>query len=544
MKNKECAQDNERVIGVNELTADDVQAEIRYIGAISIVKSMLDAIEFGNVIERHCPEDERNLLGDSQVIEMLTINLLLSPQAMYKVEEWVKFAGVKDAYGIDPGWLNDDRISRALDHIHPYLNQIKSEVVLRACEKFGISLKHLHWDLTCFTFTGEYEEQLPEFVQILYKKKSSGESPKKCVQVGLDVSVSDGCAVPVWYDLINGNEDEYGPTIKNMENLKKYLKVDKIVRISDKGCFSAKILAETQRQGFHLIAAESFTARYKELYLKALESGRKWEAFSYISQREKKRKDKGLSYQGYRGFEVDYSIGHEGYDYEVRVIFVHSDGKDSRDKKSRKKHMEKIEGIMKNCRSHLGKNYYRTSEQSRERILKRLKKIKESKYLIWSVEGDKISQVLTWDWDESALLAQELFDGVYPLIATVPCGELSTDRVFTNYKEQHYIESCNKNLKRPVRIRPLYVHKQERIESLVFVLFMALLLYCLLQKRLKKIPGYKNRGHFTPREIFWIFSNVSYVKLFIGGISIIKPATLDRLQTHILDQLGVEMHFY
>jgi signal-transduction protein with cAMP-binding, CBS, and nucleotidyltransferase domain len=51
-----------------------------------------------------------------------------------------------------------------------------------------------------------------------------------------------------------------------MENLKEHLKVDRIIRISDKGCFSAKIVAETVKQGFDLIASMKMTEQYIKLF--------------------------------------------------------------------------------------------------------------------------------------------------------------------------------------------------------------------------------------------------------------------------------------
>jgi hypothetical protein len=56
--------------------------------------------------------------------------------------------------------------------------------------------------------------------------------------------------VPIFYESLDGNADCFNATIKNMENLREYLKVDRIIRISDKGCFSSKIVAETVKQGF------------------------------------------------------------------------------------------------------------------------------------------------------------------------------------------------------------------------------------------------------------------------------------------------------
>ena len=526
------------------LRPEDIGVDIRHIGAVSLAKAMFENMGINDVIGKHCKPDLKNHLTHGQVIEMLAVNLLISPEAMYRVSDWAGKAGIKDAYGIEPEWLNDDRISRALDAVHPYLNEIKSEVAINVSEKFDIPLKFLHWDLTHFTFAGEYDDQSPEFVQIVYSKKKAGDSAEKSVKVGLNISVNDNCAVPLWYDVLNGSESEYKATIQNMDNLKKHLKVDKIVRISDKGCFSAKILSKTTEQGFYLISAESFTPHYRSMYQKSLSSGVKSQEMSYLSQKERDKRERELLYDGYQGFEVNSFIEYESKKYPIRVIFVHSDGKDRRDKKARNKHINKINEIIAKCRKSLGKPHYGNAENSTKMIAKKLDKFKETKNLNWKVEGDGKFQSLCATWDEEALKNDEVFDGIYPLIATIPKKECSTDEVFSHYKEQIYIEQCNKNMKRPLRIRPIYLHKQNRIESLVFVLFMALMAYCLINKTIKKIPKRKDLKHPTVRDIFWIFSNVSFVKIYLQGQCIIKPSILSPLQTYILDLMGVKMNIY
>ena len=527
------------------ITADDVGIEVRFVGGIALAKAMTEAMGIQRTVDLHCPPDGRNNISHGQAIEMLVVNVLTNPEALYHVEDWAKKSGIREAYGIEPEYLNDDRLASALDAIHPYLQMIKSEIALSVCKRFAIPLKFLHWDLTHITFTGEYENQSPEFVNIVYSRKNNQSPVMKCVKVGMNVEVSNGCGVPVWYDLLDGKEGECKATIRNMENLKKHMKPDTLVRISDKGCFSAEVLSLTREEGFHIIAPETFTTHYRELYRTALEKGASWSALSYLSQREQKKKNDGESYDGYQGFETASKIRFKDKCYPVRVVFVHSDGKDKREKKSREKHRGKIEGTLEKCRGYLGSVHYRNAVEATESIRKKLKGIPEAKYLSFSVTGEKREMTLEYQWDNQALKDAEIFDVVYPLIVTLPEKKNSMDSVFTHYKEQHFIEQCNKYMKRPLRVRPIYVHKQERVESLVFVFFMAVMAYCLMMRNLKKLsktdPTLK---HLTPRRLFFIFANIAFVRLIIAGQLIVKLTPLDFQQKSILEALGVRIHFY
>jgi len=527
------------------LTAADVGVEVRFVGGISLAKAMTEAMGIQRTVDLHCPPDGRNKISHGQAIEMLVVNVLTNPEALYHVEDWAKKAGIREACGIEPDYLNDDRLAAALDAIHPYLQVLKSETALSVCKRFAVPLRFLHWDLTHITFTGEYENQSPEFVNIVYSRKNNQSPVMKCVKVGMNVEVSNGCGVPVWYDLLDGNEGECKATIRNMENLKKYMKPDTLVRISDKGCFSAEVLSLTREEGFHIIAPETFTTHYRELYRTALEKGASWIPLSYLSQREQKKKDGGVPYDGYQGFETASKIRFNDKCYRVRVVFVHSDGKDKREKKSREKHRAKIEGKLEKCRGYLGRTHYRNVREATESIRKKLKGIPEAKYLSFTVAGEKREMTLTYQWDTEALKDAEIYDGVYPLIVTLPRKKHSMDSVFTHYKEQHYIEQCNKYMKRPLRVRPIYVHKRERVESLVFVFFLAVMAYCLMMRSLKQLsktePALKS---ITPRRLFFLFSNIAFVRLIIAGQLIVKLTPLNSEQKKILDALGVRIHFY
>ncbi|MFN3476954.1 MAG: hypothetical protein ACK4Z6_05310 [Candidatus Methylomirabilales bacterium] len=55
-------------------------------------------------------------------------------------------------------------------------------------------------------------------------------------------------------------------------------------------------------------------------------------------------------------------------------------------------------------------------------------------------------------------------------------------RVFQLFQEQHYVESANRQLKGPLQVRPMFLQTQARIESLLFILVLALMVYLLVEQ--------------------------------------------------------------
>jgi len=98
------------------LNLDDLDFEIHHLGGGALAKAMFEKMGLTETIDKYCPPDPRMKLTHGQVIEILACNLLIQPTAMWKVEEWASLAGLKDAYGIDPGKLNDDRIATHFSH--------------------------------------------------------------------------------------------------------------------------------------------------------------------------------------------------------------------------------------------------------------------------------------------------------------------------------------------------------------------------------------------------------------------------------------------
>jgi transposase len=91
---------------------------------------------------------------------------------------------------------------------------------------------------------------------------------------------------------------------------------------------------------------------------------------------------------------------------------------------------------------------------------------------------------LTFALDRSALAQAQALDGKYLLGTNAP--NLSATKTLTIFKAQDKVEKSNRTLKGPLLIRPIYLRSAQRIESLVFIILLALLIRVLLQVRCQR----------------------------------------------------------
>jgi hypothetical protein len=71
---------------------------------------------------------------------------------------WAQTQALEEVYGLSADALNDDRIGRALDEIHPHLVDLWATLVLRGAQSYGLRLDQLHSDVTRVAFEGAYED--------------------------------------------------------------------------------------------------------------------------------------------------------------------------------------------------------------------------------------------------------------------------------------------------------------------------------------------------------------------------------------------------
>jgi transposase len=84
-------------------------------------------------------------------------------------------------------------------------------------------------------------------------------------------------------------------------------------------------------------------------------------------------------------------------------------------------------------------------------------------------------------FNEAQLRIDEKHDG-YNVIVTTAKRNDSADALFTRFKQQAYSEQVNARFKGPLAVRPVFLHKPQRVEALVFLMMIALTLHFLIQR--------------------------------------------------------------
>jgi hypothetical protein len=91
--------------------------------------------------------------------------------------------------------------------------------------------------------------------------------------------------------------------------------------------------------------------------------------------------------------------------------------------------------------------------------------------------------VITWARDTAAITAASQLDGLYALAANLPDHDdgtpLTALDVLETCKDQWIVEQRHRDLKQTLRVRPVFLHNDDRIEALIAIIGIALLIFGL-----------------------------------------------------------------
>jgi transposase len=509
---------------------------VKTVGSLPLLRDFLARMSLADIIDAHCPLAAQAELSCGTVVELLVANRLQAPKPLYKVEQWAGEAGVEEVFGMPVELLNDDRLGRVVETLGRHAPVLKGEMALHLAREFHIGMDHIHWDLTTIYLEGAYEEPQAkaatavEGMQIKYAKEGQ-QRAKKAIKVGLNVANDGEGPVPIYYEPLDGNASGYQVTLSNITHLKEQLQLDRIIRINDRGCQSAQIIAHSLAQGFDTIAPITWKTTIELRVRAALAAGCVWTPLSYVpvSQQQKEPAER----DGYSAFEIPYQLSYKHRMYPVRLLIVKSEGKIKRAQKVHQRHMVWIEARLKQLQARMGQPRY-TKKRLNHSIRTVLKQYPEGQWYKAALVGfGKHAHELRVDFDEAKMQEATQWDGLYALVATLPAAEYSMDQVFGLYKEQHYVERSNHILKGELRVSPVYLKKPIRIEGLLFILWLALVVYLLLERQYRnhtKVPKQKRR---TTRKILETFKGYMWVLIKVPAGYYRRPSTLTADQQEI-----------
>lgn len=469
-----------------------IQVQAIPAGPLPLIKALLDELGVSEIIDALVPNDAGEFSHGPAAEVVIASRLQGVPLPIYEIADWASETAVPILFGIPAEKLNDDRLGAMLDAVRPHREAIWARVLSRAVTRFGVDLSTLHADPTKIAFEGSYEgwdDLPPDVPRITYGKPKDGQADRKLLTLSQWVSEDSG--VPAWFGLQDGNAADDPLYLKDLLTLRTALPLkDVLVIAGDCKLPSRDTVLQCCRWNYQLVATEPWRKTRRERLAKLLRRGAGWERLDYTAESDK---NKPAAERGH--YEVIEDIDEledsaTGVVYALRRLFVRSSRKADQARAKRDQQLAKVKAELEHLAGLVNKYHYTTIEAVKERTEQILGQNAAGRFIHIQVTRTRAKTapiLLTWSVPRKALQTAAHWDGVYSVVTNLPTATHSATEVLAIYKDQHQVEGRFRDLNQlPIRVRPLWLKRPDRIESLVFLIMIAVLLYALLERQVRR----------------------------------------------------------
>ncbi|GAC1398221.1 MAG: hypothetical protein NVSMB65_16810 [Chloroflexota bacterium] len=517
-------------------------ALVRQLGAVPVVLPLVEQLDLRGVVNRRCHPTEESAgavdVGLSTVV--LVLNRLLAPQPLVHVETWLAGTVLPDLLDVRAEQCNDDRLARTLDALTPHLGELWQDLLVRAIRVFALDLRYLCYDITSVSFTGAYEEA--DLITFGYSRDHRPD--RQQLEVAATLTGEGG--VPVDYRVLAGNVADRTTPQENLARLQGLLALlparppdqARPLVISDRAMLTEEALAAYADSALHYLgpldpslgdgAVRALLARVSAEELAAA-------PLAYRPQRAAKDAD----WEDYHGVRRTLQVPHPQPGQpplEVQALVVWSPGKARLEAQKRLTYLTRLEQALTDLQRNRGRRPSTTVVAVQKRVATLLRRHPARAFVEVQVTGgtdaDAAPLALRWQVNMAALQAAAALDGRYVLGTNDTT--LSDNQMLSLAKRRDVPEKRFALLKGPLAVRPVYLHKQDRLLSLVFCALVALLVFALLEllarRALLTVSGTTLLEQFAPLSML--------VLLFRDGTALRHLSGLAPPMATVLHALG------
>ena len=512
----------------------------RDVGPLLLVAHYLRRLGLVGLVDSLAPMRGLSLLTHGEVITALVANRLCGPAPLYDVASWASSAAIAELFNVPAGLLNDDRLGRALDALAPHAEDLRGRLLLQTLKSFPVDARRLHLDLTAVRFAGAYPGS-----ELVKKGWSADRSIARQVKT-LQASTKDGVAL--YYRCHQGASSELPAFMTAVDTLAAALPPGLIV-VADSGLGYLENLCTLAEAKVSFVVPLRADTGWAQHFTDEVPGGlAALMPLDYCSQREQRLPAGRRTV--WRGLLRPFPVTTEaGVTHRLRVAYIFSSEEAASVRDARLRALQSAEAALQRVRNGLGGRYYKT----RQHVDARVAVVVPAKIagLLQVQTGERDGKpTIDWSRNQAAIAAAATLDGLYALATNLPdpdARDLQALDVLQTYKDQWIVEQRHRDLKQTLRVRPVFLHNDARIESLIAVIGIALLIFGLIEAELRAalgegipLPGILPEGRAakpTARAVLSAFSGLSVTYTRSGLI-------LDRLthtQRVILAHLGVAL---
>jgi transposase len=441
----------------------------RYLGALPVLYALLERLQVRVIINRYCPTESP--VDHGAVAVVLVLNRLIAPRPLYRVMDWLAGTVLSDYVGVPAAKFNDDRLGRTLDALAEQAQAIWQDIASQALLRYRIDLSVLFYDLTALVMTGEYSDS--ELVDYGFAHNTPSDTQK--VKLGLVVTNDGG--LPCLFQPWAGRTADRATAQKNMQALQALLKgqgrdTQQVLIVGDSANLNSELALAYADHHLKYLAGVPLVEKAHRILVRT------------PTERELSRHpltdDPGPT--GYGGWVCEVPFVHGGRSVTQRGLVVLSGPMRTALRRTRTQQFHALFAALREIQSKIGNKRYRTALEVQRRADTQLRRSSVGQLV--RVEATSMPEgtpTLRWWIDRPALANAMRADGRYLLATNDP--NLTPTQMLERYRDKDAVEKRFRVFKQDLRVRPLFVHSDERLRAMLLINLIALLTYSLLERQ-------------------------------------------------------------
>ena len=491
-------------IAVERLSHEEApvpKVEIKEADLLPVLGVVWEDLGFTEVIDEAVPHDAQVGLSPGRVVKAMVLNVLSGRDPLYRVETFFERVPVEALLGagVTASQLNDTSLARHLDRIGEAGGSgIYAGLSLRAIARDGLSLEQLHSDTTSKLVFGEYRSEADSEEEVLITRGHSKDHRPDLKQVMFGISTTrDG--VPVFGEVLPGNTSDKTWHQNLLQAIKPYLHLPKgknVVYVGDSALITQDNLDTAAERNITLVGRLPRTVKAcGELVARAVAQPEEWEQIGAVSPGKTAAKYEAQVFQ-------EVVLGHR-----MNLAVCRSSEPNERVRQSIERRQRKaVERATRSARELMGRDFacdadaqsagdaflsrnqdeltrvevgVVTEQRPRKRVGPGRPRKGEVKYC------DTVYRVVIQVANNEAAAEKARVDENCIVLVHTGKERVGARDILRKYKDQAVVETRFPFLKDPQLADVFFVKTPARLEALGYVIMIALLVWCIWERRVR-----------------------------------------------------------
>ena len=393
----------------------------------------------------------------------MTLNRLIHPASELAMPDWIRSTALSDILQVDFQTLAEDALYRNLDRLHGQRVAIETALADRERSLFSLDQTVFLYDVTSTFFEGR------ALANPQAKRGYSRDHRSDCKQVLIGLAVNrDG--FPIAHEVYAGNRHDSTTLESMLKALDKRvgLQAGQTV-VVDRGMAGEENVGQITARKLHYLVAEPYGAR-----------GDWVEEFENDTDFEEVKRENSPTNPFQHKSTVHVKM--REVDGETHVLCLSSE-RQEKDRAIRQAHEKKLLVDLEKLSKRVVKGKGRGTKPAE--VLESIGRLKERYSRVaryYHMEYDTEKKTFQYRLDEAKRQRAEKLDGSYLL--KTDRKDLSADEAWRIYTLLTRAEAAFRTLKSPLRERPIFHHKEGRVDAHIFLCVLAYHLLISIEKTL------------------------------------------------------------